>query len=170
MTTLLLFGEPLIRITPVDVSSLGDQVVSTTYFGGSEVNIACNLQALGICTKLFTGLPDNEIGNRFLTFLKQHDIDTSTIFRLGDRLGVYYLENGFGCRQSEVFYDRKHTSINQIRPEMLDMDSLFKGISHFHFSGITVAIDEQVREVLLCLLKEAKQRNITISMDLNLLK
>lgn len=168
MTKLLLFGEPLIRITPVDVSSLGDQVVSTTYFGGSEVNIACNLQALGICTKLFTGLPDNEIGNRFLTFLKQHDIDTSTIFRLGDRLGVYYLENGFGCRQSEVFYDRKHTSISQIRPEMLDMDSLFKGISHFHFSGITVAIDEQVREVLLCLLKEAKQRNITISMDLNL--
>lgn len=103
MTKLLLFGEPLIRITPVDVSSLGDQVVSTTYFGGSEVNIACNLQALGICTKLFTGLPDNEIGNRFLMFLKQHDIDTSTIFRLGDRLGVYYLENGFGCRQSEVF-------------------------------------------------------------------
>ena len=95
MTKLLLFGEPLIRITPVDVASLGDQVVSTTYFGGSEVNIACNLQALGICTKLFTGLPDNEIGNRFLTFLKQHDIDTSTIFRLGDRLGVYYLENGF---------------------------------------------------------------------------
>ena len=168
MTKLLLFGEPLIRITPVDVASLGDQVVSTTYFGGSEVNIACNLQALGICTKLFTGLPDNEIGNRFLTFLKQHDIDTSTIFRLGDRLGVYYLENGLGCRQSEVFYDRKHTSISQIRPEMLDMDCLFKGISHFHFSGITVAIDAQVREVLLCLLQEAKQRNITISMDLNL--
>lgn len=71
-----------------------------------EINIACNLQALGISTKVFTALPANEIGDRFLTFLKQHQIDTSSICRLGDRIGLYYLENGFGCRQSEVFYDR----------------------------------------------------------------
>ncbi|MDV8782035.1 sugar kinase [Streptococcus pneumoniae] len=156
MTKILLFGEPLIRISPLDATSIGDHVASSTYFGGSEINIACNLQALGISTKVFTALPANEIGDRFLTFLKQHQIDTSSICRLGDRIGLYYLENGFGCRQSEVFYDRKHTSISQIRPNMLDMDSLFQGISHFHFSGITVAIGQEVRAILLLLLEEAK--------------
>ncbi|HEX1047810.1 TPA: sugar kinase [Streptococcus pneumoniae] len=168
MTKILLFGEPLIRISPLDATSIGDHVASSTYFGGSEINIACNLQALGISTKVFTALPANEIGDRFLTFLKQHQIDTSSICRLGDRIGFYYLENGFGCRQSEVFYDRKHTSISQIRPNMLDMDSLFQGISHFHFSGITVAIGQEVRAILLLLLEEAKRRGIVVSMDLNL--
>ena len=168
MTKILLFGEPLIRISPLDATSIGDHVASSTYFGGSEINIACNLQALGISTKVFTALPANEIGDRFLTFLKQHQIDTSSICRLGDRIGLYYLENGFGCRQSEVFYDRKHTSISQIRPNMLDMDSLFQGISHFHFSGITVAIGQEVRTILLLLLEEAKHRGIVVSMDLNL--
>lgn len=168
MTKILLFGEPLIRISPLDATSIGDHVASSTYFGGSEINIACNLQALGISTKVFTALPANEIGDRFLTFLKQHQIDTSSICRLGDRIGLYYLENGFGCRQSEVFYDRKHTSISQIRPNMLDMDSLFQGISHFHFSGITVAIGQEVRTLLLLLLEEAKRRGIVVSMDLNL--
>lgn len=168
MTKILLFGEPLIRISPLDATSIGDHVASSTYFGGSEINIACNLQALGISTKVFTALPANEIGDRFLTFLKQHQIDTSSICRLGDRIGLYFLENGFGCRQSEVFYDRKHTSISQIRPNMLDMDSLFQGISHFHFSGITVAIGQEVRTLLLLLLEEAKRRGIIVSMDLNL--
>lgn len=168
MTKILLFGEPLIRISPLDTTSIGDHVASSTYFGGSEINIACNLQALGISTKVFTALPANEIGDRFLTFLKQHQIDTSSICRLGDRIGLYYLENGFGCRQSEVFYDRKHTSISQIQPNMLDMDSLFQGISHFHFSGITVAIGQEVRAILLLLLEEAKRRGIVVSMDLNL--
>ncbi|VLP14746.1 carbohydrate kinase, PfkB family [Streptococcus pneumoniae] len=168
MTKILLFGEPLIRISPLDATSISDHVASSTYFGGSEINIACNLQALGISTKVFTALPANEIGDRFLTFLKQHQIDTSSICRLGDRIGLYYLENGFGCRQSEVFYDRKHTSISQIRPNMLDMDSLFQGISHFHFSGITIAIGQEVRAILLLLLEEAKRRGIVVSMDLNL--
>lgn len=168
MTKILLFGEPLIRISPLDATSIGDHVASSTYFGGSEINIACNLQALSISTKVFTALPANEIGDRFLTFLKQHQIDTSSICRLGDRIGLYYLENGFGCRQSEVFYDRKHTSISQIRSNMLDMDSLFQGISHFHFSGITVAIGQEVRTLLLLLLEEAKRRGIIVSMDLNL--
>ncbi|VKU05171.1 carbohydrate kinase, PfkB family [Streptococcus pneumoniae] len=168
MTKILLFGEPLIRISPLDATSIGDHVASSTYFGGSEINIACNLQALGISTKVFTALPANEIGDRFLTFLKQHQIDTSSICRLGDRIGLYYLENGFGCRQSEVFYDRKHTSISQIRSNMLDMDSLFQGISHFHFSGITVAIGQEVRAILLLLLEETKRRGIVVSMDLNL--
>ena len=168
MTKILLFGEPLIRISPLDATSIGDHVASSTYFGGSEINIACNLQALGISTKVFTALPANEIGDRFLTFLKQHQIDTSSICRIGNRIGLYFLENGFGCRQSEVFYDRKHTSISQIRPNMLDMDSLFQGISHFHFSGITVAIGQEVRTLLLLLLEEAKRRGIIVSMDLNL--
>ncbi|MEX5397946.1 sugar kinase [Streptococcus sp. ZJ93] len=168
MSKLLLFGEPLIRITPLEYAELGDGVLSQTFFGGSEVNIACNLQALGVDTCLLTALPSSKVGDRFLHFLSQHLIDTTSVYRVGDRIGTYYLESGYGCRQSEVFYDRKHTSISELTADMLDMDALFKGITHFHFSGITVAIGPSVRQLLLTLVQEAKRRNIRISMDLNL--
>lgn len=168
MTKLLLFGEPLIRITPLDYAEVGDGVPAATYFGGSEVNVACQLQSLGISTKMLTALPSNEIGDRFLTFLQGKLIDTTSIYRVGSRIGVYYLENGFGCRQSEVFYDRTHTSMMDLTAEMLDMDAVFQDVTHFHFSGITVAVGATVRSLLLVLLQEAQKRGIRISMDLNL--
>lgn len=37
MTKILLFGEPLIRISPLDATSIGDHVASSTYFGGSKL-------------------------------------------------------------------------------------------------------------------------------------
>lgn len=164
---ILLFGEPLIRVMPLDVQQIDNQTLSKIYFGGSEVNIARTLQGFGLDTEFLTGLPDSNIGERFLAFLKRNSIGTNHIHRIGKRIGIYYLENGFGCRQSNVFYDRSHTSISELKAEMIDVDKLFDGIVHFHFSGITIAINEEIRKLLLLLLDEAKKRNITISLDLN---
>ncbi|NEW63195.1 sugar kinase [Granulicatella sp. zg-ZJ] len=168
MTKVLFFGEPLIRITPIDYQSVSNGTLSTLYYGGSEINVACNLQSLGLPTKVLTALPKHDLGNRFLDFLKTRSIDTSAICYIGDRIGTYYTETGFGCRQTEVFYDRKHTSICDIKPDILDIDTLLQDVSHFHFSGITIALGENVRTTLLFILKEAKKRGITISIDLNL--
>ena len=164
----LLFGEPLIRITPANYNKIGNMVLSRMYYGGSEINIARNLQGFNIQTKVLTAVPDNPIGDSFISFMNQSHIDTSSVYKLGNRLGIYYLEDGFGLRQSEVYYDRTHTSINELNIEHLKMDSLFKDITHFHFSGISIAISKHVRQLLLVLLEEAKQRHITISIDLNL--
>lgn len=168
MSKILLFGEPLIRITPFHNEKLFDNVFAKIYYGGSEVNIARNIQGFGFATKIFTAIPNDNIGTSFINFLRANQIDTSFIQRRGERLGMYYLINGYGARNSEVFYDRKFTSINDIDLSLIDFNQLFDGISHFHFSGITIATSSKVRNVLLILLKEAKKRNIVISIDLNL--
>ncbi|WP_249029047.1 sugar kinase [Tannockella kyphosi] len=168
MSKILLFGEPLIRISPTNYQLIGDKMNTMMYYGGSEINIAKNLQGLHIMTKVFTGLPKNPIGESFCQYLNQYQIDTSNIQWVGNRVGLYYLEEGVGCRQSEVYYDRKNTSIDDIDIDTLDMDALFEGITHFHFSGITIAVSVHVQNVLELLLIEAKKRNIIISIDLNL--
>lgn len=168
MGKILFFGEPLIRITPQDFEPLQDGVRASIHYGGSEVNIACALQGFGLQTRLLTGLPQNRLGDSYLSFLQQHAIDTREICRIGKRIGVYYLENGFGCRQGEVTYDRSDTSVSEIELDMLDMDRLFDGVSHFHFSGISIAISQSCRNLLEQLLLEAQKRHVLISFDPNL--
>lgn len=168
MKKILFFGEPLIRITPSFYEKLNDKTNCTLYYGGSEINIARNMSAFGIDTAIFTGLPKHEVGDSFIDFLKQSQIDSKNIQRCGERIGLYYLINGYGVRNSEVYYDRQHTSINDIDIQNIDMNQLFNGITHFHFSGITIAISQHVRDILQVLLEEAKKREIIISIDLNL--
>ena len=168
MSKILFFGEPLIRITPFHCEKLFDNINSQLYYGGSEVNIAKNMQSLNIETSILTALPLNSIGDSFLNYLNFNHIDTTHIQRCGDRLGIYFLINGCGIRNSEVYYDRHFTSIQNIDISTIDMNQLFHEVTHFHFSGITIAISQNVRDVLLVLLSEAKKRGIIISIDLNL--
>lgn len=167
MKKVLLIGEPLIRITPTEYNEIGNAVENRMYFGGSEINIACNLQGFGLKTKILTALPSNPVGDRFLAFLEERGVDTSSIQRCGERVGLYYLEDGFGCRATQVYYDRSHTAITQFDGEQVDMDQLFEDVGHLHFSGITVALGEEVRSWLTIILTEAQKRVIPISFDLN---
>lgn len=168
MNKILFFGEPLIRITPSMHNTIENNADCTMFYGGSEVNIARTIQGYGITTRLFTALPSSPVGDSFINFLEANGIETESICRKGNRVGLYYLENGFGIRNSEVYYDRKNTSIQDVDFLSIKMNDLFKDITHFHFSGITIAISSEVRNVLHILLKEAKSRDITISIDLNL--
>lgn len=167
MKKVLLIGEPLLRITPTNYQEVADSVESRIFFGGSEINVACNLQGFGRATKLLTALPQGSLGDRFLHFLDEKGIDTSSIQRQGERVGLYYMEAGFGCRPSQVYYDRGQSSLECLQLDQVQMDSLFSEVEWVHFSGITVAVGPAVRAWLIQVLQEAKYRQIPISMDLN---
>ncbi|HFH8298448.1 TPA: sugar kinase [Streptococcus agalactiae] len=167
MSKILFFGEPLIRITPKENDYFADSISTKLFYGGSEVNTARALQGFGQDTKLLSALPNNPIGNSFLQFLKAQGIDTHSIQWVGERVGLYFLEDSFACRKGEVVYDRDHSSLHDFRINQIDFDQLFEGVSLFHFSGITLSLDESIQEITLLLLKEAKKREITISLDLN---
>lgn len=164
---ILFFGEPLLRITPDHFNPLHNQSQCHIYFGGSEINVARALSGFGLDTKLITAVPHSPLGEHFIQFLQASQIDTSSIVKCGYRLGTYYLEEGVGARVSQVIYDRSLTSIRDINLEQINFDSLFQDVTHFHFSGITIAISESVRTILERLCQEAIKRHITISIDLN---
>lgn len=167
MSKVLFFGEPLIRITPSDYDHLNNKAKTDMFFGGSEVNIARALQGFGQDSRLLTALPDNYMGEQFTRFLTESHIDCSLIQKQGDRIGIYYFENTVGCRQGEVIYDRKNSSLHDFQVNNINYDKLFQDVSLFHFSGITLSLSENMRSITETLVIEAKKRGILISLDLN---
>ncbi len=167
MSKILFFGEPLIRISPVQGNYFGNHCASNLFFGGSEVNIARNLQGFGQATRLALALPNNSIGDSFIQFLNSASIDTRPIQRVGNRIGLYFLGDAFGCRQGEVIYDRSDSSLHDFKIEATDFDQLFDDVALLHFSGITLALGDTVRQNTLQLIQEAKNRHVLISFDLN---
>ncbi|MGT2934395.1 sugar kinase [Streptococcus castoreus] len=165
MAKLLLVGDPLIRVS-LD-QSLSNGCDAQLFFGGSEVNIARTLAGFGGATGLLTALPDNPSGHAFERFLQQSGVDTSLLTWQGKRVGIYYLENGFGCRSSQVYYDRCDSSFTEMTADNLNFTQIFEGVTHFHFSGISLALGKVSQDLIERLAIEAKKRAICISFDLN---
>ena len=94
-------------------------------------------------------------------------IDTSSILRQGDRLGLYLLEHGAAMSSSKVVYDRARSSISEIKTNTIDWKKAFDDISWFHFTGITPALSKSAAEVTLEAAKAAKEMGITVSADMN---
>ncbi|WP_303972785.1 sugar kinase [Streptococcus merionis] len=167
MPKVLCFGEALIRMTPKDFTPIQDHAPAGMFFGGAEINVARTLAGLGASSKVLSVLPDNPIGERFLAFLFQSQIDTSAIYRSKERLGLYFLEEGFGIRQSQVFYDRSHTGFLQFPFETIDIENLLEDVDFFFFSGITVSLGKAIQNFLETLLQALQEKNIPICFDLN---
>ena len=87
--------------------------------------------------------------------------------RGGDRIGVYYLEQGASQRAGKVIYDRAHSAIAEAQPGDFDWAAIFAGRDWFHWSGITPALSESAAAVTAEACREAKRLGLTVSFDLN---
>ncbi|MBQ9605441.1 MAG: sugar kinase, partial [Firmicutes bacterium] len=83
------------------------------------------------------------------------------------RLGTYYLETGYGVRASKVTYDRKHSAMTEYDFSKVDLDSLLAEFNWLHLSGITPALGDNCRKLILDCLKIAKEKGLTVSFDGN---
>jgi 2-dehydro-3-deoxygluconokinase len=116
---------------------------------------------------LVTRLPENDLGDACLAFLRKHDVGIENIVRGGSRLGIYFLEVGAVQRGSNVIYDRAHSGIATIDPDALAWDRIFADADWFHWSGITPAISAGLAEATLRGVRAAKENGLTVSCDLN---
>ena len=108
-------------------------------YGGSEANVAISLANYGINSVFITKIPSNEIGQAAINTLRQYNVDTNSIVRGGERLGIYYMEKGASQRPSKVIYDRAYSSISQAKPTDFNWDEIFNDAEWFHIAGITPA-------------------------------
>jgi 2-dehydro-3-deoxygluconokinase len=136
-------------------------------YGGGESNVAVSLANYGIPSCFVSRLPDNDLGECALIELRKRGVNTDQIIRGGDRLGIYFLETGAVSRGSKVLYDRAHSAMAEIKPGMIDWNSIFKETSWFHFTGITPAISEEASAACLEAVQIATKMGVTISTDLN---
>ena len=139
-------------------------------FGGAEANVAVSLANFGEEVAFVSKLPSHEIGQAAVNSLRKYGVDTSLIVRGGDRVGVYYCEKGASQRPSKVIYDRAGSAIATAKASEFDWDKIFEGVEWFHFTGITPALSEELAEITLEAVKNAKEKGITVSCDLNFRK
>ncbi|WP_028784644.1 sugar kinase [Thalassobacillus devorans] len=167
MANVLTIGELLIRLTPPDHQRLHQTNQLNLFYGGAEANVAMNLSHLGHNVRYFSALPPNDIGEGAVNHLKAGGVDTSYLLRKGERLGLYFLEEGFSLKQANVIYDRKYSSIFELPEQTIDWDDLLKDIDLLHTTGITPALGDGMKEFTITALKEAKKRGIQVSFDFN---
>jgi len=161
------FGEIMLRLSPPSYLRFIQARSFEVIYGGGEANVAVSLANFGIPVYYVTRLPQNEIGDACIQFLRQYGVNTNKIIRSGDRLGIYYLEKGASTRGSKVIYDRANSSISTAKIGMFEWDKIFEEINWFHWTGITPAISQNLADICLEAVKVAKNKGVFISCDLN---
>ena len=164
------FGEVMLRLATPGFLRLSQAPVLEMTFGGGEANVAVSLALLGEETAFVTRLPKNDVADTCIQKLRGLGVDTRSILRGGDRMGIYFLESGASQRASTVTYDRAHTAISEIDPAELKWDKLLAGADWFHFTGITPALSAAAAQATLDGARTARQLGLTVSCDLNFRK
>lgn len=161
------FGEIMMRLSPPGFQRFIQARSFDVIYGGGEANVAATLASFGVPVEYVTRLPEHDIGDACLNFLRQYGIGTRHIVRGGDRLGIYFLETGSAQRGSKVIYDRAGSAIATVQPGMIDWKTAFADAGWFHWTGITPAISEGAARTCLEAVQTAREMGLTISCDLN---
>lgn len=169
----LAVGEIMLRLTPPNYEKIRVTNSFEASYGGSEANIALALANLGVDSTFFSVVPNNSLGKSAVRMLRSSDVHCTPIILTTPeetpthRLGTYYLETGYGIRASKVTYDRKHSAMAEYDFSKVDLNELFKGFDWIHVSGITPALGENCRELILNCLMKAKEYGMVVSFDGN---
>ena len=136
-------------------------------FGGGEANVAVSLAGFGVDAHFVTRLPANEIARMCEAELKGLGVQLDGVVHGGDRLGIYFLENGAVARGSKVLYDRSHSAFSEIKAGMVDWHAVLEGADWFHWTGITPAVSQGAADACLEAIRVAGEMGVKVSCDLN---
>ena len=166
MAKVLTLGEIMLRLSTVE-SRLAETSEMQAHYGGGEANVAISLANFGHQAYFASKVPDNALGLAVKRHLNRFGVHTDYLLFGGQRLGIYFLEQGVGIKAANVVYDRAYSSFSQMKENEWERLDLFAGVDLFHLSGITPALSPAWVELLIKLMQEAKSRKVKISFDIN---
>lgn len=170
MKKIVCFGEIMMRLNPLNKERFIQADNFAISYSGAEANVCASLaNYFENSSQIYfvSKVPANELGKSSIKTLRSQNINTEYVVQGGQRLGLYFLEEGASQRPSKVIYDRKNSSFAESSISDYDWDKIFEDCTWFHFSGITPALSENLAEICKMACKKAKEKNIKISCDLN---
>lgn len=170
MKKIVCFGEIMMRLNPLNKERFIQADNFAISYSGAEANVCASLaNYFGDSSQIYfvSKVPANELGKSSIKTLRSQNINTEYVVQGGQRLGLYFLEEGASQRPSKVIYDRKNSSFAESSVTDYNWDIIFEDCSWFHFSGITPALSDNLAEICKIACKKAKEKNIKISCDLN---
>lgn len=170
MKKIVCFGEIMMRLNPLNKERFIQADNFAISYSGAEANVCASLaNYFEDSSQIYfvSKVPANELGKSSIKTLRSQNINTEYVVQGGQRLGLYFLEEGASQRPSKVIYDRKNSSFAESSVTDYNWDIIFEDCTWFHFSGITPALSENLAEICKIACKKAKEKNIKISCDLN---
>jgi len=161
------FGELLMRLGTKRFDRLLQSRELEIGFTGAEANAAVSLANYGMDSYIVSVVPDNEIGQACINYIRQFNVNVEYINRSGPRIGTFYLETGASQRPSKVIYDRAGSSITQLVPGQINWEEVLWDKQWFHFSGTSPALSDGMAGVVEEACVVAKRLGLTVSCDLN---
>ncbi len=140
------------------------------YEGGGEYNVARALRkAFGQRTAILTALPNNELGRLGEDLILQGGVDVSQLVWRDARMGLNFVERGFGVRPALGCSDRAHSAAAQITAEDFDWEAVFGGYGTrwFHTGGIFSALSDATFEATVAAMTAARRHGTVVSYDVN---
>ncbi len=167
MGVIVTFGELLLRLAAPGKEMLLQSPLFEVCVGGGEANVAVALAHWGYEPRYLSVVPDNELGAAALAELRRFGVDTASVVRKGERVGLYFAESGANQRPAKVIYDRAHSALAEAQTGAIDWKRVLADASWFHTSGITPAVSASAAALTLEAVQEARRLGVTVSLDLN---
>lgn len=167
MKKVLCLGEILLRLSPAANGQWLEQNQLPVFMGGAELNAATALAVWGHPVKYFTAMPDNGLSKDIAAYLSKKNIDTTAIHYSGNRIGLYFLQQGTDMKNAGTVFDRAGSSFATLETGVVNWDEVLQDVAWLHFSAIAPAVSESGAALCLEAVKTASSKGIKISVDLN---
>lgn len=136
----------------------------TLRFAGAESNFAIALARLGVETAWISRLGRDVFGDMIEHGIRAEGVDVGGVVRDDARTGLFVKWRGGGERG--VAYYRAGSAASRIGPEDVP-DAALDGVRLVHLTGITAAISESGRALVVDLARRAGERGAVVLLDPN---
>src|SRR5512132_3154119 len=162
--TVLTVGETMALVDPVEDGQLRLGMPLTLRFAGAESNFAIALARLGVRVRWVSRLGRDPLGDLIERGLADEEVDVRWVRRDDAPTGLF-LKWRFEGR-SHVVYRRAGPAASRLGREDVPEEAL-EGVRLVHLTGITMAISDSARELVIDVARRAKERGAAVLFDPN---
>ena len=160
-------GETMVSFNTVNNRSIVQHDETFASIAGAESNVSIALARLGNKVKWFSRLGNDPFGQKILYELNAHLVDTSDVIIDSNHSTGLMFKQKKELLDSEVIYYREQSAAstmdkNDVREEWIKHARLI------HITGITPALSHSCKELVMEVIRLAKQHGILISFDPNI--
>jgi len=151
-------------LDPLEDGELRLGMPLTLRFAGAESNLAIALSRLGVVVAWLSRLGRDPFGDMILEAVGGEGVDTRWVLRDDAPTGLFVKWRTEG--RTSVTYRRAGSAASRLRVGDVP-DEALDGVRLVHLTGLTMAISESARELVLDVAQRAKERGATVVFDPN---